>query len=155
MFDVDYPAMLGVVQNQDAYAQGVAAQRPFYFDHIAELTDRAFEEFAQLTGRRYKRASGYWLDDADYVIVGQGSVVSNAEAVADWLREAFRPPAPLLLLREVQPQGFPCTPEGLWPFGHKEAGHTMGPGVWPTYSNRSHILADPPESIKSSLPAFH
>ena len=42
MFDLDYPAMLGVVQNQDSYAQGVAAQRPFYFDHIAELTDQAF-----------------------------------------------------------------------------------------------------------------
>ena len=63
----------------------LAAQRPFYFDHIAELTDRAFDEFAELTGRRYRRASGYWLDDADYVIVGQGSVVSNAEAVADCL----------------------------------------------------------------------
>ena len=37
MFDLDYPAMLGVVQNQDSYAQGVAAQRPFYFDHIAGL----------------------------------------------------------------------------------------------------------------------
>jgi len=58
-FDFDYPAMLGVVQNQDSYAQGVAAQRPFYFDHIADLTDRAFEEYAALTGRKYARASGY------------------------------------------------------------------------------------------------
>jgi pyruvate-ferredoxin/flavodoxin oxidoreductase len=87
MFDLDYPAMLGVVQNQDSYAQGVAAQRPFYFDHIQALTDAAFHEFAALTGRRYARASGYRLEDADYVIVGQGSVVSNAEAVADWLRD--------------------------------------------------------------------
>jgi pyruvate-ferredoxin/flavodoxin oxidoreductase len=87
MFDVDHPAMLGVVQNQDSYAQGVAAQRPFYFDHVAELTDRAFDEFAALTGRRYQRASGYRIDDADWVIMGQGSVVSNAEAVADHLRE--------------------------------------------------------------------
>ncbi|MEP6744954.1 MAG: 2-oxoacid:acceptor oxidoreductase family protein, partial [Gemmatimonadota bacterium] len=31
--------------------------------------------------------SGYRLDDAEYVIVGQGSVVANAEAVADHLRE--------------------------------------------------------------------
>ena len=87
LFDVDLPAMLGVVQNQDSYAQGVAAQRPFYFDHLAELTDRAFEEFAVLTGRRYSRAAGYRLDDAEWVIAGQGSVVSNAEAVADYLRE--------------------------------------------------------------------
>ena len=88
MFDLDYPAMLGVVQNQDSYAQGVAAQRPFYFDHVAELADRAMSEYAELTGRRYARASGYRLDDAEYVILGQGSVVWNAEAVADYLREA-------------------------------------------------------------------
>lgn len=85
-FDLDYPAMLGVVQNQDSYAQGVAAQRPFYFDHIADLTDLAFNEFAALTGRRYARAMGYRTEDAEWVIAGQGSVVANAEAVADHLR---------------------------------------------------------------------
>ncbi|HET9334468.1 MAG TPA: 2-oxoacid:acceptor oxidoreductase family protein [Gemmatimonadota bacterium] len=87
MFDFDYPAMLGVVQNQDSYAQGVASQRPFYFDHIRELADQALEEYAALTGRRYARASGYQLDDAEWVLAGQGSVVANAEAVADWLRD--------------------------------------------------------------------
>jgi pyruvate-ferredoxin/flavodoxin oxidoreductase len=87
MFNLDYPAMLGVVQNQDSYAQGVAAQRPFYFDHVREITDRAMREYADLTGRSYARAMGYRLEDADYVLAGQGSVVWNAEAVADHLRE--------------------------------------------------------------------
>lgn len=87
MFNLDFPAMLGTVQNQDSYAQGVAAQRPFYFDHIQALTEQAMAEYATLTGRRYARASGYRLDDAEYVVVGQGSVVSNAEAVVDHLRE--------------------------------------------------------------------
>ncbi|MDJ0976430.1 MAG: 2-oxoacid:acceptor oxidoreductase family protein, partial [Planctomycetota bacterium] len=87
LFDFDYPAMLGVVQNQDAYAQGVAAQRPFYFDHIQELTDQAMDEYAALTGRQYRRVMGYRLEDAEYVIVGQGSVVANAEAVCDYLRD--------------------------------------------------------------------
>ena len=87
LFDLDNPAMLGPVQNQDSYAQGVAAQRPFYFDHLAELTDRAFDEFAELTGRRYARVSGYRMDEAEYVIVGQGSLVPNAEAVCDYLRD--------------------------------------------------------------------
>jgi pyruvate-ferredoxin/flavodoxin oxidoreductase len=86
MFDYDYPAMLGTVQNQESYAQGVAAQRPFYFDHLPELTDRAMAEYAALTGRQYGRAAGYRLDDAEYVLVGQGSVVSNMEAVADYMR---------------------------------------------------------------------
>jgi pyruvate-ferredoxin/flavodoxin oxidoreductase len=87
IFDLDYPAMLGTVQNQDSYMQGVASQRPFYFDHVVEFTDQAMEEYYRLTGRRYARAIGYKLDDAEYVIAGQGSVVSNAEAVVDYLRE--------------------------------------------------------------------
>ncbi len=87
LWDVDNPVMAGVVQNQDAYMQSVAAQRPFFFDHIRELADRAFEEFAELTGRRYARVQGYRTEDADYLIVGQGSVIPSAEAVADHLRE--------------------------------------------------------------------
>jgi pyruvate-ferredoxin/flavodoxin oxidoreductase len=87
MFDLDNPSMVGVVQNQESYAQGVAAQRPFYFDHVRELTNQAMDEFVALTGRRYARAVGYRLDDAEYAIIGQGSVVANAEAVADHLRE--------------------------------------------------------------------
>ena len=87
MFDLDNPVMFGVVQNQDSYQQGVAGQRPFYFDHIAPLADRAFAEYAALTGRSYGRIGGYRLEDAEYVIAGQGSVVSNAEVVVDYLRE--------------------------------------------------------------------
>ncbi|MFH0944899.1 MAG: 2-oxoacid:acceptor oxidoreductase family protein, partial [Planctomycetota bacterium] len=87
-YNLDYPNMLGVVQNQDSYAQGVAAQRPFYFDHIQKLADQAMEEYAKLTGRRYQRATGYRLEDAEYVLIGMGSVVPNAEAVCDHLRKA-------------------------------------------------------------------
>jgi len=87
LWDVDNPVMAGLVQNQDSYMQSVAAQRPFFFDHLTELADRAFEEFFELTGRHYARVGGYRLDDAEYLIVGQGSVVPSAEAVADYLRE--------------------------------------------------------------------
>ena len=86
VFNLDYPAMLGTVQNQDSYAQGVAAQRPFYFDHLPELADRAMAEYGALTGRWYSRAMGYRLDDAEWVLVGQGSVIPNCEAVVDHLR---------------------------------------------------------------------
>lgn len=87
LYNFDYPAMLGTVQNQESYAQGVAAQRPFYFDHIADLTDQAFAEYAALSGRKYSRVMGYRLEDAEYVILGQGSVICNAEVVADYLRK--------------------------------------------------------------------
>jgi pyruvate-ferredoxin/flavodoxin oxidoreductase len=87
LWDVDNPIMAGLVQNQDAYMQSVAAQRPFFFDHVRELTDRAFDEFYELTGRQYERVMGYRTDDAEYLIVGQGSMVQTAEVVADYLRE--------------------------------------------------------------------
>jgi pyruvate-ferredoxin/flavodoxin oxidoreductase len=87
LWDVDNPMMSGLVQNQDAYMQSVAAQRPFFFDHVRELAERAFEEFHALTGRRYGRVGTWRTDDADYLIVGQGSVIPSAEAVADHLRE--------------------------------------------------------------------
>jgi len=87
LWDVDNPLMAGIVQNQDSYMQSVASQRPFFFDHIQALTDQAFEEYYELTGRRYKRVMTYRAEDADYLILGQGSLVPSAEVVVDYLRE--------------------------------------------------------------------
>ncbi|MCH6202026.1 2-oxoacid:acceptor oxidoreductase family protein [Aquiflexum sp. LQ15W] len=86
VWDVDNPMMAGIVQNQDSYMQSVAAQRPFFFDHIKDITDQAFEDFYALTGRKYERVMTYRAEDAEYLILGQGSVVSSAEAVVDYLR---------------------------------------------------------------------
>ncbi len=87
IWDVDNPMLSGSVQNQDAYMQTVAAQRPYFFAHIPALTDQVMDEFYQLTGRRYQRVGAYRTDDADYVIVGMGSMIVQAQAVADYLRE--------------------------------------------------------------------
>jgi pyruvate-ferredoxin/flavodoxin oxidoreductase len=86
LWDVDDPVLSGAVQNQDSYMQAVAAQRPYFYDHIEELTDRCMEEYFLLTGRRYRRVSTYRAEDADYLIVGMGSMIPTAEAVADYLR---------------------------------------------------------------------
>ncbi|MCB1695347.1 MAG: 2-oxoacid:acceptor oxidoreductase family protein [Halioglobus sp.] len=87
LWNVDNPLMSGLVQNQDSYMQSVAAQRPFFFDHIGELAEQAFYEFHQLTGRQYGPVATYLVEDADYLIVGQGSLVPSAEVVADYLRQ--------------------------------------------------------------------
>jgi pyruvate-ferredoxin/flavodoxin oxidoreductase len=87
MWTVDDPVLAGPVQNQDSYMQSVAAQRPYFFDHVQPITDETFDEFHKLTGRRYDRVMTYRTDDADYLIVGQGSLIPTAEAVADWMRE--------------------------------------------------------------------
>jgi pyruvate-ferredoxin/flavodoxin oxidoreductase len=87
LWDVDDPVSSGPVQNQDSYMQSVAAQRPYFFDHVQAITEEAFDDFEKLTGRRYDRVMTYRTDDAEYLIVGQGSLIPTAEAVADWMRE--------------------------------------------------------------------
>lgn len=87
LWDVDNPVMAGIVQNQDSYMQSVAAQRPYFFAHVAELADQAMEDFYKLTGRRYRRVSTYRADDAEYLLMSQGSSVPSCEVVADYLRE--------------------------------------------------------------------
>ncbi len=88
LWDVDNAVMAGIVQNQDSYMQSVAAQRPFFFDHIQEIADKCFAEYAELTGRHYSRINTYRADDADYLIIGQGSMIPSAEEVVDYIRES-------------------------------------------------------------------
>ena len=93
LWDVDLPLMSGGVQNQDAFMQTMAAQRPYFYAHVAGLADQAMHEYGKLTGRHYERISRYRCDDADYLIVGMGSMIVEAQAVADWLAAGMRPAA--------------------------------------------------------------
>jgi pyruvate-ferredoxin/flavodoxin oxidoreductase len=86
LWNVDNPVLAGPVENQDSYMQSVVAQRPYFFDHIAAIADQCMAEYGELTGRAYQRVKGYAMDDAEYVILGQGSMIVQAEAVADYLR---------------------------------------------------------------------
>jgi len=88
LWDVDNPVMSGTVQNQDAYMQSVAGQRPFFFDHVKDIAEQCMAEFSELTGREYKRVLTYRMEDAEYVIVTMGSSVPSAEVVSDYLRES-------------------------------------------------------------------
>ncbi len=85
LMDPAHPIMSGVVQNQDSYMKGKIAQRYFY-ERIPVIMTRVMEEFYGLTGRRYGMTGGYALDDAEYVIVGMGSLIETATATAKYLR---------------------------------------------------------------------
>ncbi len=87
LWDVDNPVLSGPVQNQDAYMQSVASQRPYFFDHIADFADQCMAEYTELTGRPYSRIATYNCEDADYLVLGQGSLIGTAEAVSDYMRK--------------------------------------------------------------------
>jgi pyruvate-ferredoxin/flavodoxin oxidoreductase len=86
MMDPYHPIMSGVVQNQDSYMKGKIAQRA-YTDKVEQNLESSMEEFYKLTGRRYGLISTYEMDDAEYAIVGMGSMIETAEAAVDYLRE--------------------------------------------------------------------
>ncbi|MCH7764693.1 MAG: 2-oxoacid:acceptor oxidoreductase family protein [Candidatus Marinimicrobia bacterium] len=86
MMDPYHPIMSGVVQNQDSYMKGKIAQR-IYTDKIEESLENAMAEFYDLTGRRYGLISEYKMEDADYAIVGLGSMMETAEVAVDYLRQ--------------------------------------------------------------------
>lgn len=87
LWDVDKPMMSGVVQNQDSYMQSVAGQRPYFFDHVQSIADECMNEWYELTGRRHHRIGQYRCNDAEYLIIAQGSVIHTAQATADYLRK--------------------------------------------------------------------
>ena len=86
LMDVNNPVMSGVVQNQDSYMKGKIGQR-YYYDRVPKALDDAMDEFYRLTGRKYSSLEGYQIEDAEYVIVGMGSMMESAMAVVDYLRD--------------------------------------------------------------------
>ncbi len=86
MMDPYHPIMSGVVQNQDSYMKGKIAQR-VYTDKIEEALIKNMAEFYKLTGRQYGLISEYKMDDAEFAIVGMGSMIETAEAAVNYLRK--------------------------------------------------------------------
>jgi pyruvate-ferredoxin/flavodoxin oxidoreductase len=87
MMDLTNPILLGPVQNQEHYMQGVVARRNNFAEPILHFLEEAYEEFAELTGRRYGLISEYKTADADTVFVSLGSAAENIEAAVDYLRQ--------------------------------------------------------------------
>jgi len=87
MMDLTNPVLLGPVQNQEHYMQGVVARRNNFAEPILGFLEEAYEKFAELTGRRYGLISEYKTGDADTVFVSLGSAAENIEATVDYLRQ--------------------------------------------------------------------
>ncbi|MGB7266674.1 MAG: 2-oxoacid:acceptor oxidoreductase family protein, partial [Terracidiphilus sp.] len=87
MMDLTNPVLLGPVQNQEHYMQGVVARRNNFAEPILGFLEDAYADFAELTGRRYGLISEYKTTDADTVFVSLGSAAENIEAAVDYLRQ--------------------------------------------------------------------
>ena len=87
MVDLQNPMLLGPVQNQEHYMNGVIARRDNFSEPILGFLQDAYDEFAELTGRSYGFVTEYATKDADVVFVSLGSAAENIEAAVDYLRD--------------------------------------------------------------------
>jgi pyruvate-ferredoxin/flavodoxin oxidoreductase len=86
MMDLANPVLLGPVQNQEHYMQGIVARRNNFAEPILEFLEAAYKDFGELTGRKYGLITEYKTADADTVFVSLGSAAENIEAAVDYLR---------------------------------------------------------------------
>ena len=86
MIDLKNPALLGPVQNQEHYMNGVAARRNNFSEAILSFFEDAYQEFGKLTGRYYGLISQYNCENADTVFVCLGSAAENIAAMIDYLK---------------------------------------------------------------------
>ncbi len=86
MVDLTTPVLMGPVQNQEHYMNGVVARRNNFSEPILGFLEQSYATFADLTGRRYGLLTEYKCEDADTVFVSIGSAAENIEAAVDYLR---------------------------------------------------------------------
>jgi pyruvate-ferredoxin/flavodoxin oxidoreductase len=87
MMDLANPILLGPVQNQEHYMNGIVARRNNFTEPILEFLEAAYKDFAELTGRSYGLLSLHKTADADTVFVSLGSAAENIDAAVDYLRQ--------------------------------------------------------------------
>ena len=103
MIDLANPVLLGPVENQEHYMQGVVARRNHFVEPILGFLETAYAEFAEMTGRHYGLVSPYRCDDADTVFVSLGSAAENIEAAVDYLRAREHAPVGSLHINVLRP----------------------------------------------------
>ncbi len=86
LVDVNNPGLTGPVQNQPDFQAGAVDHRTHFVSAVPGLVRQAMDEYSTLTGRTYTPLLTYDCDDADYVMVGLGSITDDVQAVLPVLR---------------------------------------------------------------------
>jgi pyruvate-ferredoxin/flavodoxin oxidoreductase len=80
----DHPVIRGTAQNPDVYFQARETVNPFYAA-CSDIVQKAMDDFAELTGRRYEPFEYHGAPDAERVIVLMGSGCEAAHETVDFL----------------------------------------------------------------------
>lgn len=82
----DAPSIRGTAQNPDIFFQARETVNPFY-EKCADITQKAMDKFAKLTGRQYNLFNYTGAPDAERVIVLMASGAETAEETAKFMAD--------------------------------------------------------------------
>ncbi len=86
LVDLHNPGLTGPVQNQPDFQAGAVDHRTHFVADVPRLVREAMSQYAELTGRAYEPVQAYDCADADYIMVGLGSITDDVRAVLPYLR---------------------------------------------------------------------
>ncbi|MBC7331774.1 MAG: pyruvate ferredoxin oxidoreductase [Synergistetes bacterium] len=92
----EYKPLYPLLDTDNPKTYGPLALTDYYFEHkrqqfeamkqVPRVYDEVAEELSKLTGRKYPKVEGFYLDDADYVIVVMSSTAGTTKYVVKELR---------------------------------------------------------------------
>jgi pyruvate-ferredoxin/flavodoxin oxidoreductase len=82
----EHPVLRGTAQNPDVFFQAREACNSFY-DKCADITEKVMDQFATLTGRKYKPFQYFGDPNAERVIILMGSGCETAEETVEYLNQ--------------------------------------------------------------------
>ncbi len=80
----DHPVLRGTAQNPDVFFQARETVNPFY-EACPDITQKAMDKFAKLTGRAYHLFDYLGAPDAERIVILMGSGCEAAEETVDYL----------------------------------------------------------------------
>ena len=101
--DLDEPVLTGALFDNDSFALGAFARRPFFDAYVADALRDSFASFAAKTGREYESLTRYRTDDAKLLLLAQGAAIETARAAADRLRKEYKIKAGVIGVRALRP----------------------------------------------------
>lgn len=103
IIDLKNPILLGPVQNQEHYMNGIAARRNNFSEPILGFLEKSYEDFATLTGRKYGLISKYNCEKSDTIFIALGSAVENIEAAIDYIKETRNEEVGVIHINVIRP----------------------------------------------------
>jgi pyruvate-ferredoxin/flavodoxin oxidoreductase len=85
--NLDRPVMHGAVQGPESWTLGSVAKHPYFHHHLNAILEESFALLSKQTGRTLGAVSNYQTDNAQIVLVAQGSAVETLQVVADYMRQ--------------------------------------------------------------------